>query len=355
MTPFNGVRLRPRVTAKAGGQTFSWLFDTGASVTCMIAESFNAAFPLDKPSRVWNAQHCTAASGNKINSLGIFEIDRQIKGKTFTHHINIINQLTDNIIGIDFMHRHKLHYDVQTRQVKISGVEIDQIVAIKEQTLPALASTVVTAKYKGKVNSSVNYIASIYGPRMPMISGMPAIVSIDKNNNCKIIVDNCAPYDIIIDRNDILGIIDIEPDELIPLENSTILSILQDLDKHLPKVPKKKLTKSDIAEKAHLNVPHEYKQRYIDILYKHQQAISDYKYDLGLAKNFKHKIHLKDNAPVYKKKFKIPEAHQNFIEQSLGEWLKLGVVKHANSVYNQFSVLLKNKAKALEWYKIFVN
>jgi hypothetical protein len=253
------------------------------------------------------------------------------------------------------MHRHKLHYDVQTRQVKISGVEIDQIVAIKEQTLPALASTVVTAKYKGKVNSSVNYIASIYGPRMPMISGMPAIVSIDKNNNCKIIVDNCAPYDIIIDRNDILGIIDIEPDELIPLENSTILSILQDLDKHLPKVPKKKLTKSDIAEKAHLNVPHEYKQRYIDILYKHQQAISDYKYDLGLAKNFKHKIHLKDNAPVYKKKFKIPEAHQNFIEQSLGEWLKLGVVKHANSVYNQFSVLLKNKAKALEWYKIFVN
>ncbi len=34
------------------------------------------------------------------------------------------------------MHKHKLHYDVQTRQVKISGVEIDQIVAIKEQTLP---------------------------------------------------------------------------------------------------------------------------------------------------------------------------------------------------------------------------
>ncbi len=52
-----------------------------------------------------------------------------------------------------------------------------------------------------------------------MISGMPAIISIDKNNNCKIIVDNCAPCDVIIDRNDILGIMDTETDDLIPLED----------------------------------------------------------------------------------------------------------------------------------------
>jgi len=45
MTPFNGDKVRPRITAKAGGQTFSWLFDTGASITCMSAQSFNAAFP----------------------------------------------------------------------------------------------------------------------------------------------------------------------------------------------------------------------------------------------------------------------------------------------------------------------
>jgi hypothetical protein len=99
-------------------------------------------------------------------------------------------------------------------------------------------------------------------------------------------------------------------------------------------VPKKKLTKADIAQKAHLNVPEQYKQKYVDILHKHQEDISANKYDLGLATNFKHKIHLKENAPLYWKQFKIPEAHQNFIEQSLDEWLKLGVVKHANSLYS---------------------
>jgi len=49
----------------------------------MTAESFEAAFPNQQPRRVQNAQHCTAASGNQMNSLGIFEIDLQIKGKSF--------------------------------------------------------------------------------------------------------------------------------------------------------------------------------------------------------------------------------------------------------------------------------
>jgi hypothetical protein len=69
------------------------------------------------------------------------------------------------------MHQHKLHYNVQTCQVKIAGLEFNQIVAIKEQTLPALTSTVITAKYKGKVNKDNNYIESIFSPRTPMISG----------------------------------------------------------------------------------------------------------------------------------------------------------------------------------------
>ncbi len=167
-----------------------------------------------------------------MHSLGIYEIDIFIKGKKFTHHINVMDTLTDNIIGIDFMHKNKLHYDVQTRQVKIASIEGDQIVAIKEQTLPALASTVITAKYKGKNIPDANFIANIFSPRTPMVSGMPAIVSIDKNNNC-------APYDVTINRGDILGIMDIEKDELIPMEDSTISAILQNMN--IPRETRKNL------------------------------------------------------------------------------------------------------------------
>jgi len=57
-------------------------------------------------------------------------------------------------------------------------------------------------------------------------------------------------------------------------------------------VLRKKLSKDEIAAKPHLNLPSELKQKYIDILYKHLKAISANKYDLGLAANIKHKIHL---------------------------------------------------------------
>jgi hypothetical protein len=66
---------------------------------------------------------------------------------------------------------------------------------------------------------------------------------------------------------------DTEPDDPIPMEDSTILAILQELENKLPKVPKRKLTKEKFATKAHLNVPDKYKQKYNDILHKHQQAI----------------------------------------------------------------------------------
>jgi hypothetical protein len=55
---------------------------------------------------------------------------------------------------------------------------------------------------------------------------------------------------------------DAEPDEPIPMEDFTISAILEEIDNKLPKVPKKKLTKDEIAAKAHLNVPPEFTKIY---------------------------------------------------------------------------------------------
>jgi hypothetical protein len=73
-----------------------------------------------------------------------------------------------------------------------------------------------------------------------------------------------------------------------------------------------------------------------------QDALSIDKYDLGLAKDIKHKIHLKMQDPVYRKQFKILEAHHQFIEQILDEWLKLGV-KRSNSLYNSLIFCVPKK------------
>jgi len=258
-----------------------------------------------------------------MSSYGVFEVDLIIKGK------NLIEELNENIISIDFIHAHKLTYDVISQKVMFAGAGTNSIRALKNTVLPAMTSTVIKAKYKGTRDEKAIYVANICAPRTPMVSGMPSIVNIDENNICNIIVENCAPYNVTLERDDIIGVMETEPDELVPLTDDFISSVCR-----FPKVKRKRLSSDEIRWRCHLQVPEEFHQRYLDILCKHQDALSIDKYDLGLAKDFKHKIHLKTQDPVYRKQFKIPEAHHQFIEQTLDKWLKLGVVKRSNSLYN---------------------
>jgi hypothetical protein len=89
-----------------------------------------------------------------------------------------------------------------------------------------------------------------------------------------------------------------------------------------------------IMENVHINVPASYMSKYRKLLLKHFSIISINKSDLGRVKHFFHKIHLKDNEPVYRKQIKIPDAHRPFFEESLAEWLKLGVVQKSDSLFN---------------------
>ncbi len=50
-----GEKVRPRVNVRTGNQTTSWLFDTGAAITCMNSRSFNSAFGNQKPKKIANA------------------------------------------------------------------------------------------------------------------------------------------------------------------------------------------------------------------------------------------------------------------------------------------------------------
>jgi hypothetical protein len=52
----------------------------------------------------------------------------------------------------------------------------------------------------------------------------------------------------------------------------------------------------------------------LDLLVKYSKAIIIDKNDFGRAKDFFHRIHLKNNAPFHSKQFPIPDVHTDFIE-----------------------------------------
>ncbi len=153
------------------------------------------------------------------------------------------------------------------------------------------------------------------------------LVSFDHRNQCTLQIQNCARHEVNVRTGDILGILSTEEDEPIPFKDDSLTTICEQIYQRLPKVKKRAWTRKEIKERCHLGAAEPYRSQYIDILVEHQAAISLDKYDLGLAKNFTHRIHLKDNLFIFRKQFNLPEAHTQFIEQRLDEWLKQGVVR----------------------------
>jgi hypothetical protein len=91
--------------------------------------------------------------------------------------------------------------------VKFADTHPNTICATKQITIPAMTLSIVNARFNGEIQKDKTYIANIHCLSNPTISGMPAVVSMDNNNNFKVIVKNCATYIVSIKRNDIMGLI----------------------------------------------------------------------------------------------------------------------------------------------------
>jgi hypothetical protein len=54
----------------------------------------------------------------------------------FYSNIVPIKELNENFIGIDFIHSHKLTYDIISHKVKFAGAGTNSIAALKNTVLP---------------------------------------------------------------------------------------------------------------------------------------------------------------------------------------------------------------------------
>ncbi len=135
----------------------------------MNADSFRESFGHSKPKLLKKSSGFIAANGSRIDSMGIYEIEITIKKRKFLHPVTIIEDLNDNILGIDFMHQHKLNYDSTSKQITFAHMLTNALYAVKEVTIPALSSMMVTTKYKGLTSETAQPIATIHAPQHPTI------------------------------------------------------------------------------------------------------------------------------------------------------------------------------------------
>ena len=144
-------------------------------------------------------------------------------------------------------------------------------------------------------------IATIKSDEDSLITESPALIDIQEQNLCFIEIENCAPYEVRLQRGSTIAVVDHEwEDEIQKFDGRQIDSFISEVRDTASKIQKPVyLTREEIKKRIKMNIPASHKEQYLDLLTKYRSVLSKDKNDLGMAKNFFHRIVLKDDAPVY--------------------------------------------------------
>jgi len=187
---------RPYVKAKVNGYGRNFLYDTGASRTCMTMNTFRNAFPNGTPRKLRTnsiSDELYDAGGKSLGCIGVFEMDFEVFGRRIKHPVRVLQHLTEDIIGIDFINTHHLWYDPVHKEVFFNKTKNTATLSLMSEThLPCLSKIILKVRYNGDIQKGQANIATIKSDQSCLISGGPALINIEENNLCYIEVENCS-------------------------------------------------------------------------------------------------------------------------------------------------------------------
>jgi hypothetical protein len=352
---FTSKPQRPFIRGQISQVKCNILFDTGSSITCINQEVFRN-IPIDKrPVQIStlssDKQEFLTAGGEKLMPKGLYELEFDIEGKIVKHPVFVLPKLHEKaIIGIDFMKAHGLNFCTQSDSFYWNDpsapwsrgiLSITQNITV-EPFSTKIAHCNVTIGGQFKPTELPLSLALIQVANEPLLTGHPALVSIDSKGQTYVELHNTSPVAIQLSRRQPIGFIEaLEEQEVCPMEDEELHRIKAIHQKQVALTPEKQ---KYITENAHLNVPSNLRQDYLQLFLKYHQVFSLSKNDLGRSNLIQHDIQLKTSEPIYVKHFKLPEAHREAVETQVLEWLKLGVIQPTVSKYNSpiFVVMKKD-------------
>jgi len=211
------VGKRPYVKAKVNNYRRIFLYDTGASRTCMTMNTFRNAFPNGTPRKLRTnsiSDELYDARGKSLGCIRVYEMDFEIFGRRIKHPVRrVFQHVTEDIIGIDFINAHHLWYDPVHREVFFNKTKQTPTLTMMSEThLPCLSKVIMKVRYNGELQKGRAHIATIKSDQSTLITGGPALIKIEDNNLCyiEIEIENCSPCDIKLERGSTIATVECE-------------------------------------------------------------------------------------------------------------------------------------------------
>jgi hypothetical protein len=308
------------------------LYDTGADISCMSEKIFRQIPPQNRPQKLNmdKLPNFRSAGGQPLPVRGVYEFAFNINSKLIMHQCYVIPDLNEPLIlGIDFIKQHQLWYCPKNKSFAWDGQPNwgqGQLKVCNATIIPPLSVAYIKATIRTKSGSLPAQnnlcIANISSSLHPLITGGPYLVEPDSLGQVTVAVKNCAPTDLELNRNNFVGSIEnIENRETREINPAYLQAIAEQRANARPRQTLTAKKRHFIESNVKLHVPEQFQQKYLNLLFKHHEAISQDKFDLGCTDTLMHEI-----------------------EKHVLEWLKLGVIQPACSRYNSpiFAVMKKD-------------
>jgi len=339
--PYINVQIRTSISAA--------LYDSSADISCISKKHFRK-LPVDqRPAKLLQQRFdpCFSAGGGQLAVKGVVSLPVHILGRQTVHPFCIIQGLKENVIlGADFINKHLLVYDPKFKQVKWRKDNAWSVSSIKmthEVVVPEYSSKLVKTKTESGTENTKQVVAEISCESEPYLVGGPGLIELDPSGCSLVKIFNAGPEPVILTRGQEVGQADnIEGQSLFPFETDHINQIAE---QQLEARKQKNLSPvtNDFFKMCNVEVLIKYKEKYRALLAKYRKIFSLSKSDLCYCDTVLHKLFMKMEEPVYVKQFKIAEAHQNYLQDQVREWLKLGIIQPSSSQYNSPVFLVQKK------------
>src|SRR5574343_435440 len=332
------TETRPRLQLKLDGIEVDFLYDTGASSTCITHKTYLQHFQHKPLSQLRAANGLCAAGNDSLNYLGSLNLRIEFNNRTVDQCVEVCQFINDNCCGINLIHDFKISFNADedtlyaVNQVTSEPQE-NQLLLKELMTFPAHSVTITAMKTKP--TSPAIMMATIRTPEVPTLVAGPALTRVDEQGRCLIAVSNMAPFSVTCARNSLLGAIEDVPDlsTPAPLSGPTICSIIRGtaavnetvLD---PEAIRNILQQQGTAEDQieHLT----------SMLSQYQNILKDQIPQASATHTYQ------GEEPHFQKQPKTPNAHKAMMEQQIDAWIKQGLVRKADSMFNTPLVCIRN-------------
>ena len=308
------------------------LYDPGAEATCLKASVYRK-WPLRDKFPGVPSDSLTGAFGHRSDKSLRIKVPTAAMGQQHNMTIFVMDGLNcDFIAGSDFVDLFELSLDA-TRK-KLITPETIHATPVHSTQVEAYQCSTITVELQA-----------------PKAESLPPQVTLESSHDSKLwippvlvtIPDGCSKVEVpawnfgpkIVDTREVCAI----KAQATPVDKVLSAKELMIGELDMPALTPVTKEKQDyLMQKIKIGpaaTPAE-RDKLRQLVLKYHQAFGAHPFDLGRTQTHMHTIRLKDpnQAPVFQRQFRIPQAHQKIVEDNVRQMLEMKVIRPSKSAWN---------------------